>query len=129
MSDEGNRIQLSPFSDISALFEKVRPEGAFLEALELSYFVPVLSIAFDISEQMHGKDNLLNLKELTDRLTGLPDILTVLKKSVDSEGNILDSASFLLADLRSRIRKLENRIRKKLEEIVRDERLSIFWWP
>ncbi len=126
MSHEGNRLELYHFPDISLLIVKIRPEGAVLEAIELADFMPVLSIASAISLQLKDRTDLPFLKELTVHLTGFPDILKVLKKSIDSEGNILDSASFLLADLRARIRRLEGRMRKKLEEIVRDEKLSAF---
>ncbi len=126
ISHEGNPINLHPFSDISPLIIKIRPEGAVLDAIELADFMPVLSIASSISLQMKEIQDFPFLKEITAHLTGFPDILRILKKSIDSEGNILDSASFLLSDLRVQIRKLEGRIRKKLEEIVRDERLSVF---
>ena len=46
ISQEDNALKLSEFSDISHLIRRARPEGAVLEAIELSAFVPVLSIAF-----------------------------------------------------------------------------------
>lgn len=45
-------------------------------------------------------------------MTGHPEILKLLKHSIDSEGNILDSASPLLKELWTRAKRLENRIRK-----------------
>lgn len=126
MSREGTPLSLYPFSDISHLIVKIRPEGAVLDAIELANFIPVLNIASDIFIQLRERQDLPFLKDITNHLTGFPDILNILKKSIDSEGNILDSASFLLSDLRAQIRKLEARIRKRLEEIVRDERLSVF---
>ncbi len=124
LSQEGNPLKLSPFSDISALLVKVRPEGAVLDAIELAEFMPFLSVALALSLQLKERQDLPFLKEMTEHLTGFPDIGAALGKSIDSEGNILDSASFLLSDLRAQIRRLEGRIRKRLEEIVRDERLS-----
>jgi DNA mismatch repair protein MutS2 len=59
-------------------------------------------------------------------MTGFPDILEPLEQSLDSEGNILDTASRLLFDLRTRKRNLTARIRKRLEEIVRDDRIAVF---
>jgi len=126
IAHEGNPLKLSPFLDISDLIVKIKPEGAFLEASELSSFVPMLHIASTISLQIKERFDLPFLRELTNHLTGHPDILSMLNKSIDSEGNILDTASPMLSELRSRIRRLEVRIIKKLEEIVRDNRLSIF---
>jgi DNA mismatch repair protein MutS2 len=124
LSQEGNPLSLSSFSDISELLVKIKPEGAVLDAIELAEFMPFLSVALALSLQLKERQDLPFLKEITEHLTGFPDISITLRKSIDGEGNILDSASFLLSDLRARIRRLEGRIRKKLEEIVRDERLS-----
>ena len=126
MSSEGSPLRISSFPDIAPLIAKTRPEGAVLAAFELAGFVPVLDIAKTISEQVHEKKGLPFLEELTFELTGFPDILRLLKRSIDSEGNILDSASALLSDLRERIRRLEARIQKRLEEMVRDEKLAVF---
>ncbi|HMK49994.1 MAG TPA: endonuclease MutS2 [Thermodesulfovibrionales bacterium] len=123
-SHQGKPVRLSAFHDISGLFARIKPEGSVLEAIELSEFIPFLDISLDISLDMRERHELPNLKELTDGLTGFPDVLNLLKKSINSEGNILDSASFLLADLRKKIRKLEIKIRKSLEDMVRDERIS-----
>ena len=124
ISQQGNPLRLSQFPDISLPLVRIRPEGAVLEARELADFMPVLEIAQEISLQVREGEDLPFLRGLAEPLTGFPDILKVLKKSLNSEGAILDSASSLLADLRAQIRRLESRMRKKLEEIVRDEKIS-----
>lgn len=124
--DEGGTIGLHPFSDIEPLLARVAPEGAVLEAVELAEFIPVLDNMEGVRTQVSRHEKLLLLNELAAELGGFPEILRVLEKSIDSEGAILDSASHELASLRSRIRGLENRIRKKLEEIVRDEATAVF---
>ena len=126
MSHEGSPLRLSDFADIAYLFIKIRPQGAVLEAIELSQFIAVLTIAYDISSQLKERDDLPFLQALTDNLTGFPDILKILGKSIDSEGNILDTASLLLADLRQQTRKLESKIRKRFEELIRDENIAVF---
>ncbi len=126
MADEGAPLRIYRFPDISFLIARVRPEGAVLDGSELAGFIPVLDIARDISAQIRESEGLPFLRELAAGLTGFPDLLRTLKRSVDGEGNILDSASALLADLREQIRKLESRIRKKLEEMTRDENVAVF---
>ncbi|MHB8882888.1 MAG: endonuclease MutS2 [Thermodesulfovibrionales bacterium] len=126
MSDEGSSLRLLPFSDITSLLAKVRPEGAMLDAYELGRFIPLLAIASGLSEQISRREAAPGLKELASALTGSPDLFRRLKKTVDTEGNILDSASHLLADLRDRTRKLDARIRRNLEEMVRDEKTAVF---
>lgn len=126
MYDEGGTIGLHPFSDIEPLLARVAPEGAVLEAVELAEFIPVLDNMEGVRSQVSRHEKLLLLNGLAAELGGFPEILRLLEKSIDSEGAILDSASHELASLRSRIRGLENRIRKKLEEIVRDEATAVF---
>lgn len=126
ISHEGSPLRISHFADISPLLEKIRPQGAVLESKELSYFIPLFTICSDISAQLSDRGDLPLLRELTAPLTGLPDILSLLLRSIDSEGNILDSASVALSDLRTQVRRLEGRIAKKLDEMMRDERISSF---
>lgn len=126
ISHEGNPLKLSNFLDISQHIVKVKPEGAVLDAKEISDFIPILSISIDISEQIRDRFDLVHLKRLTNNLTVFPEILNILKKSIDNEGFILDTASPLLYDLRDRIRKLEKRIYRRLEEIIRDKKISVF---
>ena len=126
ISQEDNALKLSEFSDISHLIRRARPEGAVLEAIELSAFVPVLSIASELAVQIMEDPELPFLRELAGGLTGHPDILKQLKKSIDAEGNILDTASALLSSLRGQKRRIENNIQKSLEEITRDSRVALF---
>ena len=124
--DGGGTLSILPFADIEPLLARVAPEGAVLEALELAEFMPVLDNISAIASQIRQHEGLFQLNELADTLNGFPDILRVLERSIDSEGNILDSASPELAELRGQIRRLESRIRKKLEEVVRDGDISVF---
>lgn len=126
LRQEGNPLRISHFEDISNLLVKLKPEDAILEGEDLAYFIPVFDIAGDIVLQLRNKTDLLRLHELTCHMTGMPELLQTLRRSIDSEGMILDSASFLLADIRTRIHKLERTIRRKIEEITRDERISVF---
>jgi|WetSurMetagenome_2_1015567.scaffolds.fasta_scaffold00152_14 DNA mismatch repair protein MutS2 len=123
---EGVSLGLSPFSDIGPLFARVRPEGAVLEGIELAGFSPVLGMLEDISTNLAGQENIPALRQLAENLTGFPDLHKTLARSLDSEGNILDTASAALAGLRGEIRKIEARIRRKLEEMTRSETVSVF---
>lgn len=126
MSQEGLPLKLTSFEDITRPIEKLKPEGAVLDAIELAPFAPVLQIIHDIYLQTKENTGLLFLKELVSHLTGFPEILARLERSVDSVGNILDSASVELAHLRAKIRSLEGRVQKRLEEITGDKRITPF---
>ena len=107
MSHEGSPLKLTQFSDVAPLLHTIRPEGAVLESTELSAFMPFLAIVDDISSRTKEQEAIPFLSELTARLTGFPDILALLKRSMDSEGAILDSASPALSELRGQVRRLE----------------------
>lgn len=126
MSQRGKPLSILPFPDIEPFLHKLRPEGAVLDPVELSGIMVFLNTANSILSQIRDDTNLSFLNSLTEKMTGHPEILNILKRSIDSEGEILDSASAALKELRVRIKGLENRIRKKLEDITRDERVAAF---
>lgn len=59
------------------------------------------------------------LSDLTMQIDALPVLRSLLGKSLDSEGNILDSASAVLSSLRRKKFFLEGKIRDKLNEYIR----------
>jgi DNA mismatch repair protein MutS2 len=126
LSQEGTPLKLSHFHDIYQHIEKIKPEGAVLDPLELISFMPVLRIISDISLQIRDRENLPLLREMADHLTGFPEIIDTMEKSLDSEGNVLDTASSTLFYLRKRIRSLDIKINKRLEELVRDKKVIPF---
>ena len=106
--------------------EKARPVGAVLDPLELSVFMPVLQLSSAITGQIREAEDIPQLKILTRNLKGFPELLGFLERALDQEGNVLDQASPLLAELRKEIRQLEALIRRKLEEIIREPRVGQF---
>lgn len=126
LSEEGFPLNLSSFKDISGLIEKVKPEGAVLDPDELAAFIPVLMIMHDISVYVRQNKTVPLLRELTANVTGFPEIQDIMERSFDSEGSILDTASSVLSYFRKQIRSLDRKIYKRLEEIVRDKRISPF---
>lgn len=119
-------LRLAQFHDIRPILEEVRPEGAVINPDELVPLVPVLQIIDALVKQMAYRSDIPLLRELAGGLTGFPSLLARLERTIDSEGNILDSASYLLSDLRGRKRGLVARIRRRLEEVVREKQVAIF---
>ena len=119
-------LRFDPFPDIAPLLDAVRPVGAAPAPAVLAALIPVLSLLTRISRQLGFRTDVPFLKEVAGHLTGFPELLDELQTSLDEEGNILDGASRLLADLRSRKRGLTARIRRRLEEIVREKEKAIF---
>lgn len=126
VTSDGTPLVLLPFSDLSPNVARARPHGAVLDGLELTSFIPVFEMLFDLSSHLREHTELPQLSALAADLTGYPDILRVLKKSVDSSGNVLDSASSKLSGLRKSISRLEMNIQRKLEELTRDSSTAVF---
>jgi DNA mismatch repair protein MutS2 len=126
LAAEGSPLQIFNFADIKPFLEKARPVGAVLDPLELSAFMPLMQLSSAISGQIREAEEIPYLKILTRNLKGFPELVAFLERALDQEGNILDQASPLLAELRKEIRQLEAQIRRKLEEIVREPRVEAF---
>ncbi len=126
MTQLGVPLRLAPFQDITQAMEMLRPDGALLDPTELVVFLPALRVLAAISRQFAYRTDIPLLQELAGHVTGFPAILEPLEASIDEEGNILDTASKLLFELRGRKRGLITRIRKRLEEIVRERQTAIF---
>jgi DNA mismatch repair protein MutS2 len=59
------------------------------------------------------------LRYHAERIEGLRDLETEIKRCVDENGDILDGASLELRQIRQEIRQLESRIREKLDQMTR----------
>jgi DNA mismatch repair protein MutS2 len=119
-------LRISPFSDIRPLLEDVRPSGAILAPAGLLEFLPVLESLAGLANQLSPRNDIEHLKSIEPFPVAFSDILEPLKATLDSEGNILDSASNELFRIRKAKRTLAARVRKKLEEIVRKHETAIF---
>jgi DNA mismatch repair protein MutS2 len=126
LSRLGISLKLASFEDISRQIRGVRPAGAVLAPLELQRFIPTLRVMSNISAQLSFRTDMPVLLSEAGSITGFPDILNPLEHTVNEEGEILDTASRLLADLRGRKKGLTTRIKRRLEEIVRERHTAIF---
>jgi DNA mismatch repair protein MutS2 len=59
------------------------------------------------------------LEQQAERIEGLRELETEIRRCVDENGDILDSASLELRQVRQEIRQLESRIREKLDQMTR----------
>jgi DNA mismatch repair protein MutS2 len=122
----GISLKLSGFEDITRQIKGVRPAGAVLAPLELQRFIPTLRVMTAIAAQIGFRTDTPLLTSEAGSITGFPDILNPLEHTVNEEGEILDTASRLLADIRGRKKGLTARIKRRLEEIVRERHTAIF---
>ena len=126
MSQKAMPLDILPFRDIEPLLQKVQPKDAVPETVELVWLMDLLSSAYNAARQIKEDNSLINLNKLIKNLTGMPELLNILRRSIDKDGGILDSASHELSNLRREKRRIETKIRKSLEEITRDENTAAF---
>jgi DNA mismatch repair protein MutS2 len=126
LAQTGVPLRIDPFRDLTPVMEMIRPEGAVLDPRDLVLFLPVLRTLSAVARQFAYRTDIPLLQELAGHVSGFPAILEPLEASIGEEGDILDSASKLLFELRSRKRALTARIRRRLEEIVRERQTAIF---
>ena len=122
----GISLALGNFEDIRPSLEHLRPVGAVLSPYELLLFIPVFRLYGALARQFDHRDDIPLLQSIEPCLKGFPDILEPLVASIDADGSILDSASTLLKEIRRAKRSLAGRIRKKIEEIIRDSGVEKF---
>lgn len=126
MREDGTPLALSRFEDITDLIERVRPRDAVLDSTEILLFAPVLEMASSIPQQLEEAGRLEHLRAVTSTLRAYNSLVRLIENSIDPDGNVLDTASSVLYDLRVKIRALEKKINKRLEEIVRDRDVEPF---
>ena len=126
LSRLGISLKLFGFEDITPQIKAVRPTGAVLAPFELQRFIPTLRVMGAISAQLGFRTDTPLLLSHAGSITGFPDLLNPLEHTVNEEGEILDTASRLLADIRGRKKGLTARIKRRLEEIVRERHTAIF---
>jgi DNA mismatch repair protein MutS2 len=122
----GISLALGSFEDIRPSLEQLRPAGAVLPPQELLLFVPVFRLYAALARQCAHRDDIPLLRSIDPPLQGFPDILDPLAASIDVDGSIMDSASTLLKEIRRAKRGLAGRIRKKIEEIIRESGIEKF---
>ena len=126
LAASGIALPLAPFEDIREILDLARPEGASLSPEELSQLIPLLRVSQNLASLFSYRTDIPLLRELAGDVQGFPDILEPLERTIAPDGGLLDTASDLLFALRRSHRNLVSRVRKRLEEIVRERETAIF---
>ncbi len=122
----GLRLPFDPFDDIVDIINLSRAKGSLLTTDELSLLPPLLKISQRLTAIFLYRDDIPLLTEFSQDIAAFPEILEALEQIIAPDGGLLDTASNLLFTLRKNQRHLTGRIRKRLEEIVRERQVAIF---
>ena len=126
LQHQGCHLRINPFDDIRPHLFELRPAGAVLTALQLMQFIPVLGSLTDLFRQLSPRSDIPAIQSLTPFPSSFADLVEPLIATFGPEGEILDSASRELATIRGAKRTLANRVRRKLEELVRRHETALF---
>ncbi len=113
------RFPLGSARDIRKSLEKTQIEGSHLEPRELLYIGEILAISkalLGFAKSKEGKYP--NVFRLISQLRSFDQIQSAINSAVDPSGEIKDSASGKLSDIRHQKKTLRNRLLDKLESMI-----------
>ena len=115
---ESPRPTLGNLRDPRPLLEKLRIEGASLEALEIFALTGLARAALEI-QRLFAKCPLPRLEELARSLADFRDVVTELDGKIHPDGTVDSSASPELARIRRAIERLRVEVQALLEHLLR----------
>ena len=110
---------LSSMQDIRHSLRKAGAEGTYLDPRELLSLAEILTTSKSLIEFFKNKkEKYVHISALVADLRSFDELLYSIKSSIDSSGEIRDSASGRLSDVRHQTKTLRNRILDKLEAML-----------
>ncbi len=112
-------IMIPPLKDIRESLKRSRIQGAHLNVEELLNILAVIESVKELRRVIgeHARD-LETLQRVLKRLHNFSSLENLILASVDRRGFVRDSASERLREIRTKIRKLEEEISRRLESLL-----------
>ncbi|MCK5826034.1 MAG: endonuclease MutS2 [Desulfuromusa sp.] len=121
---DGQSPSLGGCWDLSPLLKSVQAEGSLIGVEDLLKVAQSLRVMEDCRLWFKSSPQKLLLCQLAAEMTVLPELQRRLQDSIGSRGELLDSASFELGDLRYQIRQSRSRIKQQLDQLLTGEHSS-----
>jgi len=122
--EQQRSIPVSGSEELQPLLARLQTPGAQAEARELLAVRRSLAAAKACRRQLSELAQVPGIARLAGQLDTLPPLAAELAEALDEQGEILDNASFELADIRAELRRARERVRSLLEGLLGDSRLS-----
>jgi len=116
------------FFSPEVILVKLAPEGAILELLEIHVLARLMKTS-DTVRKFLTRDNFNDIEPFNKLSAGLynyTDILKSFELIFDEKGDIKDSASPVLQELKPQVRQLESKISNKLNKIIKGDDGTLF---
>lgn len=121
--DETGSAPPGGVADLEPVLGAVQAEDALLDTADLLGVGKALDVVRQLRSWLR-QDLAPRLFELSRECDPLPGLAGALRESLGPRGEILDSASFELAEIRSRLRSVREQVRRRLEQMLQDEELA-----
>ena len=118
------RPPLGGCRDLRPALRRLHADGSWLPAEDLLAVLSSLEAATACRSYFAAQQSAPLLGEQAAGLAGCNSLQREIRASIGSHGEVLDSASFELGDLRQSARHLRGRIRRKLEDMLHAEAFS-----
>ena len=122
--NDGQAPTLGGCWDLFGLLGLVRAEGSLIAAEELLKVAQSLRVMEDCQLWFKSQGQKFLLSTLALEIVPLAELQRRLQDSIGSRGELLDSASFVLGDLRYQIRQTRSRIKQQLDQLLTGEHSS-----
>lgn len=110
--------------DLRSALRGLRAAGSWLPPGELLEVLSSIEAARDTRRFLTSRQDVPRLSVLAQGLAPLKELGQELRASLGPRGEILDSASFELGEIRQELQRTRGRIKRMLERLLVDERLA-----
>lgn len=110
--------------DLARPLQRLQTDGTYLEPEQLLEVLGCCESARDCRKFFDKIEQAPAAAEMASGLEPLPQLIGVLRESIGPRGEILDSASAALAEIRVDIRRTRSRIRQALEKMLANDNLA-----
>ena len=114
----GQAPALGSCLDLNRIIDQAQAEGSLVVAEELQKVALSLQVAADCKAWFQAANGLPLLAGLAERIGSLSELKRRLRDSIGARGELLDSASFELGDIRYQLRQTRNRVKQQLEQLL-----------
>jgi DNA mismatch repair protein MutS2 len=121
---DGQSPGLGGCRNLTEILVSVRAEGSLLAADDLLKVTQSLQAMRDCSDFFRRDERQGLLLKLAAEIVPLSELQRRLRESIDPHGDLLDSASFELGDLRYQIRQTRSRVKQQLNQLLSGEHSS-----
>ena len=124
----GDAFPLYRLEDSRNLIHKSNIEGAYLDPKEILEILELIEVSMGINGyHKEGRDNFPLLTEYIKEIRAFPEMKTAIRKAIDEDGEIKDTASSALRKIRIELSDNRRNIVNKLEKIIASSKKQSGW--